>query len=126
MRQARRSLLPLLILAFASPLRAADRQLISSLLEKVYKDQNMVLRTSNSGPTVRYSPDGQLIKGGKPGPWTLDADIRCTGVELKRTDLVIKGKRLFFLYDKKQEWLRPYLGPDVHIEIAFGHSSPSG
>ncbi|HEX5413621.1 MAG TPA: energy transducer TonB [Terriglobia bacterium] len=125
MKHAQRSILPLLILAIAAPLRAADRQLIGSLFEKAYKGKNMVLRTFNSGATVRYSPDGRLIKGGQPGPWTLDADIRCTGVEFKRKDLVIKGKRLYFLYDKKLQALRPYLGPDINVEIAIGHDSPS-
>ncbi|HET9178606.1 MAG TPA: energy transducer TonB [Terriglobia bacterium] len=124
-RHAPRAMLPLLILAVAAPLRAADRQLIASLLEKAYKGQNMVLRTSNSGTMLRYSADGRLIKGGQPGPWTLDADIQCTGVELKRNDLVIKGKRLYFVYDKKLQALRPYFGPDIDVEIAIGHDSPS-
>ena len=125
MRHVRRSILPLLILAFAAPLRAADRQLIASLLEKAYKGQDMVLRTSSGGPMLRYSPDGSLIKGGEPGPWTLDADIQCTRVELKRKELVIKGKRLYFLYDKTLQKLRPFLGPDVEIEIATGNNAPS-
>ena len=125
MRHVQRSVLPLLILALAAPLRAADRQLIASLLEKAYTGQDMVLRTFNSGSTVRYSADGQLVKGGNPGPWTLDADLQCTGVELKRKELVIKGKRLYFVYDKPLEKLRPYLGPDVEIEIALGNDAPS-
>ncbi len=125
MWHGRRSILPLLILAVAAPLCAADRQLIASLLDKTYKGQDMVLRTFNSGSTVRYSADGQLVKGGQPGPWTLDADIRCTGIELKRDNLVIKGKRLYFLYDTKLKALRPYFGPPVYVEIAVGRDLPS-
>ncbi|TAM84602.1 MAG: energy transducer TonB [Acidobacteria bacterium] len=125
MGHAQHSILPFLILALAAPLSATDRHAISSLLDKAYKDQNLVLRTSNSGATIRYSQDGRLIKGGEPGPWTLDADIHCARVELKRKDLAIKGKRLYFLYDKKLEVLRPYLGPDVNVEIALDSDSPS-
>lgn len=117
MRRAQRCILSVLILAVAAPLRAADRQVLASRLEKAYKGQNMVLRTYNSGANVRYSPDGRLIKGGKPGPWTLDATLQCSGVELKGNDLVIKGKRLYFMRDKALEGLRPYLGPRVRIEI---------
>jgi TonB family protein len=117
MTHAQRSILPVLILAVAAPLRAADRQVIASLLEKVYKGQKMVLRTYNSGANVRYSPDGRLIKGGKPGPWTLDATLQCSGVEVKGNDLVVKGKRLYFMRDEALESLRPYLGPRVRIEI---------
>lgn len=80
----------------------------------------MVLRTFNSGATVRYSGGGRVLKGSQPGPWTLDADIHCTGVDLKRNDLVIKGNRLYFVYDKSQQSLRPYLGPAVRIEIDIG------
>src|SRR5690348_11457672 len=125
MRHVQRSILPLLVLALAAPLCAADQQLLGSLLEKAYKGQNMLLRTSTSGATIRYSADGRLIKGGQPGPWTLDADIRCTGVELKRNELVIKGKRLYFLYDEKLKTLRPWFGPGVAVEIALGHDTPS-
>lgn len=117
MRHAQRFILPVLILAAAASLRAADQQVIASRLEKIYKGQKMALRAYNSGATIRYSPDGRLIKGGKLGPWTLDAFLQCTGVELKGNDLIIEAKRLYFMRGPASGTFQPFRGPRVRIEI---------
>jgi TonB family protein len=117
MRHSQRFILPVLILAAAASLHADDRQGLASRLEKVYKGQNMVLRTYNSGATLRYSPNGQLIKGGKPGPWTLDATLQCSGVKLKGNNLIIEANRLYFMRAETTGRFQPVRGPRVRIEI---------
>jgi TonB family protein len=109
-----------MILALAATLAGSEREPIANLLNKAYRKQEMIQRVFFSGSTIRYSADGEFLSGGKPGPWTLDAEIECTGVRLKQNKLVIKGKRLYFLYDKKQQILKPWYGPDVEIDIMTG------
>ncbi|HUX11283.1 MAG TPA: energy transducer TonB [Terriglobia bacterium] len=125
MRLIRGSMLPLLTLVLAAPLGAANRQAIGTALDKAYQNQDMAQRIFHSGVKVEYAADGSVIHGGKPGAWTLDAEIQCGKVRLKRRNLVITGKRLYFIYDKNQKRLRPYLGPKVEIDIATGESPPS-
>lgn len=85
----------------------------------------MAQRTFYSGSVVRYRADGSVLKGGKPGAWTLDAYLRCQSLKLKPQKLVIEGNRLYFLYDKDRKDLEPYLGPGVKIEIVTASSPPS-
>jgi TonB family protein len=109
--------------ALAFPLYGANRKLIGSLLNNAYKNQIVTLRAFYDGSTLQYSPDGTFLKGGKPGPWTLDACVRIQSVSLGSKQLRITGRRLWFVYEQKQKKLVPGLGPQVTVAIA---SKPAG
>lgn len=104
-------------LALALPLQAANRKLIGSLLNNVYKNQTVTLRVFYSGSTLQYSSDGRFIKGGKPGPWTLDACLSLKTVKLGRDQLQMAGRRLWFVFSSNKKKLVPALGPHVVIKI---------
>lgn len=118
MRLMRCSIPVLLALGLATPLAAANQQEISAILTKAYHGQRMMQRTFYGGSRVRYAADGRAIKAGDPGPWTLDAGIQPQVIKVKRRKLIIQGNRLYFIYYKKENKLRPYLGPKVEIDIA--------
>ena len=109
-----------LALALAAPLHAASRQKMGRILDKVYKGHDMAQRTFYGGAKVRYRSNGQAIHAGKPGAWTLDAEVLCKQLTVKHRKVVIEGRRLYFLYKKRRKRLVPYLGPKVEIDIATG------
>ena len=113
-------LVAFLTLASTASLAAANLQSIGAALNRNYKGHEMVQRAFHSGGTVRYASDGSFIKGGRPGPWTLDASIRCADIQLTRKGLIIKGKRLYYIYDIKQAKLEAFPGSSVKIEIVAG------
>jgi TonB family protein len=125
MRLIRRPMLMALTLLVAAPLGAVSRQAIGDMLNKVYENQTLIQRKYYIGDNIHYKADGQAINGGKEGAWTLDAEILVSSVELTQQRLVIKGKRLNFLYDATKEKLAPYIGTDVEIDIETGAGTPS-
>lgn len=125
MRLIRRPMLMALALLVAAPLSAVSRQAIGAMLNKVYEKHTLIQRKFYIGNKIRYEADGQAIDAGKEGAWTLDAEILVSGVQLTKQGLIIKGKRLNFLYDKTQKKLAPYLGTDVEIDIETGAGTPS-
>lgn len=125
MRLIRRPMLMILALLVAAPLGAVNRQAIGVMLNNVYAKQTLIQRKFYIGDNIRYKADGQAINAGKEGAWTLDAEILVSSVQLTEQSLVIKGKRLNFLYDKEKEDLTPYIGTDVEIDIETGPGTPS-
>lgn len=125
MRIVRRAAVLLGAVAIAFPLYGANLKLISSLLDNAYKNQIVTLRTFYDGSTLRYSSDGSFIEGGKPGPWTLDASLRIQNVHLGSKELLITGKRIWYVYDPRRKKLVPFLGSPVTVEIASGPATVS-
>lgn len=97
---------------------AADNQAIATALNKFYKGYIMELQTFYDGSTLEYSSTGSFIKGGKPGPWTLDSSILVKDIKLNHKWLVIRGNRLDYIYVKTKKKLVPYRASDVVVKIA--------
>ncbi|MCL5670980.1 MAG: TonB family protein, partial [Acidobacteria bacterium] len=90
-----------------------------------YIGQRMLQQTFYGGAKVRYQANGQALHAKEPGSWTVDADLQCKKVLVKRRKLVIEGNRLYFIYDKKVNRLKPYLGPKAEIDIETGNGPVS-
>jgi TonB family protein len=117
------TLMLLLTLGLAIPLCGADQQATSTIINKTYRGQRMLLRTFYADAKVQYGADGRVIDGGTPGPLTLDAYIQPKDFKLKGSQLVIRGNRLYFIYDKKLGKLTPRRGPKVEVDIATGNGA---
>lgn len=125
MRLIRRPMLMVLALLVAAPLGAVTRQAIGAMLNNVYAKHTLIQRKFYIGDDIRYKADGQAINAGKEGAWTLYAEVLVSSVELTKQGLVIKGKRLNFLYDTTKEGLTPFIGKDVEIDIETAAGTPS-
>lgn len=122
-RLTRTPLLPIFILSLAGSLLGANLQSMTAALNGVYLGRIVTLRSFHSGATLRYGQDGKFLRGGKAGPWTLDADVLIRAIRVTQQRLRIRGNRLFFLYDKSTQTLKAYRGPEVSIEIALDPQS---
>jgi TonB family protein len=117
MRHMRIIILIALSVAPAAHLSGADLQTIGALLDKTYAGQTLILRSFHAGSTLLYSSTGKFLKGGKPGPWTLDACLRVKEVDLQPEKLLIKGERLEYAYFKDHKSLEPIVGHKVTVQI---------
>jgi len=106
-----------LALASAAALQAQDLPRMQAALAKVYGGRTMMLQTFRSGSTLHFSSDGAFIKGGRPGPWTLDAYFQAKTVKLKPKALRLIGRRVVYAYVDTAHRLQPFLGPSLTLEI---------
>lgn len=115
----------LLALACALPLRAAGKKAIESAFNQAYAGKTVLLRTFHNGRTLHYSATGNFIKGGEPGPWTLDAYIKIKEAKLKGNELLFKGNRLDFIYSIDDRKFDSVVGPKVSVAFNLGPASTS-
>ena len=106
-----------LALASAAGLRAQNLPGMQVALAKVYGGRTMMLRTFRSGTTLHFSPNGGFIKGGRPGPWTVDAYFQTKTVKLKPKALRLIGRRVVYAYVNTAHRLQPFWGPSLTLEI---------
>lgn len=125
MRVKRNLALLALCLSVASSLSAANLKAMVRALNGAYDGQIVTLRRFSSGSKLDYAQNGDFVKGGKVGPWTLDAYLQINKMRMNRNRLRIDGDRLDFMYDKAIKDLRPYRGPAVSIDITIDPVSAS-
>lgn len=91
--------------ANAPAARADATRNLERALNQSYKGKILLLRTFYGGDQLRYDSKGKLIKGGRPGPWTVDADVRITRIRLKHQRFEIDGERIWLVYDSTNKKL---------------------
>lgn len=119
MRTTRNFALLALCLSIAASLPAANLKAMVHALNGVYDGQTVTLRRFSSGSSLHYASNGDFVKGGKVGSWTLDAYVQIAKIQMNQKQLCIHGNRLDFMYDQSIKDLRPYRGPAVSIEITI-------
>lgn len=108
---------------------AAQDTALESTLTKTFEHSILVLHHPVDGSSQRYSSSGELLSGGKEGPWTVDAAIEINEIHLTPDKLIIDGKRRVYGFDYRQNRLLPVKvkdkdKPRVTLEISL--DSPLG
>ncbi len=114
-----------LALAFAAGLPAQNLPRMQAALAKQYCGRPLLMQNFRSGSTLHFSSNGGFIKGGRPGPWTLDAYFQVKKVKLKRKALRLIGRRVVYEYIKSAHRLRPFLADGLTVEIRTDPTSLS-
>lgn len=99
--------------------QADERKEIERQLNQTFKGKVVTLRHFYKGERLRFDSDGNLLKGGETGPWTLCGKVEIKGIKLRKNELEINGNRLFLLYDKGEQDFRYSRDGKVQIEIAL-------
>jgi len=111
---------PTLVLACAlAPAagRAADTKAMETELNRVYKDQVLILRNFYGGNLLRYDADGRLLEGGSPGAWTVDADVEFDRMKFHRRQIEVDGTRIWLAYDQKSKQFGQVRWPGYNVRI---------
>lgn len=79
--------------------RADSDKDIQRQLESKLKKSTLAIRHFYSGDNLKYDSEGALVKGGKPGPWTLNAYFEPEKISLKKNSIILSGKRTWWAYN---------------------------
>lgn len=105
------------ILTAFFPARAADRTALETRAEQEYAGKVLTLRNFYSGAHLSYDADGRLLKGGSPGPWTIDAWVEIEHLKLHSTKLEVDGLRSYVVYNQKLKRFQHVSGSKIKIEV---------
>jgi TonB family protein len=96
-----RAMLLFLFILCVPPLnaRADSDKDIQIQLESKLKKSTLAIRHFYSGDNLKYDSEGALVKGGKPGPWTLNAYFEPEKISLKKNSIILSGKRTWWAYN---------------------------
>jgi len=83
--------------------RADSDKDIQKQLEANLRKAPLTIRHFYSGDTLVYNSDGVLVKGGKPGPWTLNAFFEPKKINLSKNKILISGKRIWWIYNDSEK-----------------------
>jgi TonB family protein len=96
---------------------AADEQLEKSLNDQ-YRDKTLYLRHSYKSGSQEYDADGQPLKRGEEGTWTLYAGIVVRKIAIGSDTLRVEGNRVAYLIDKNTKRMMPFAKHDsVKIKV---------
>jgi len=95
----------LLFVVLLLPLRFAwaGKSDLDKQLKSDYSGKTLTLRRFYSGEHLKFRSDGRLQGDAPIGPWTLDGQIEVEDVHLHRTQLVIKGRRIYLSFDSRRK-----------------------
>jgi TonB family protein len=87
------------------PLRLAwaDSDAIEGQLKSDYVGKVLTLRHFYGGEHLRFHADGTLKGNASIGPWTLDAHIVGKEFLLRDRVLIIKGRRIYWIFDSSSK-----------------------
>lgn len=84
-----------------------------------------MLRNFYNGDNLQYDSNGNLKKGGDPGAWALDGNIKITSIRLRRHQVDIRGVRLFTGWNVGTKQFSAILAGPVHIQAMLDYSLPA-
>jgi TonB family protein len=105
------------VLWLAAGSMADDRSTVEKELNRTYDKSIVVLRGFPSGKTLVYDNDGNLIRGGSEGPWTIDGNVQISKIRLTSSQLRIKGYRVFLAYDPKEKSFQKLRADQVDLNV---------
>lgn len=119
----RARLMSVILMLFATAVAGCaqdnDTQRLEMELKRVYKNKVVILREFHSGSQLEYDEQGQLLRGGPIGPWTLDGEIRVSKLRLKEHLLEIDAERLYLMIDQNGKSFNAKFADKVRIKIAL-------
>jgi TonB family protein len=102
---------------------------------KQFEGKVLVLRHPLHDSSQQYDAEGKVLKGGDEGPWTVYGGVLIDKVALSPDKLRIEGRRMLFLFRKRQftavEFKRlkkpvaPPFTPSIELEIALDRALDS-
>lgn len=96
---------------------AADEKLDKALNDQ-YRDKTLYLRHSYKSGAQEYDADGQPLKGGEEGTWTLYGRIVVRKIAIGTDALRIEGNRVVYVFDKNAKRMMPFEEHDsVKIKV---------
>src|SRR3989442_13517045 len=78
---------------------------IEQHLKVKYEGKVLTLRTFYTAERLKYTAEGNPIKAGQTGPWTIYGLIEVNSISVKIDKLEILGNRRLVIYDQKQQRL---------------------
>jgi len=103
-----------------------DLKQIEKQLKSANKGKLLTIRGFYGGDQLRFDSEGNLLKGGEPGPWTVSGKIEVVRLEVSENELRILGNRLYLHYDRgKKRFQHLRSNEKVWVEIATGQSKPT-
>jgi len=94
-----------LLLLVTSTMAVASDQGIEATLQQQYKDKVLVLCHPLKQDSPQFDSDGNPIKNGSEGPWTIYGAILIEKVILRPDKLRLEGNRVFVRFDDKRKKL---------------------
>ena len=98
---------------------ASDLSQLQSQLNQTYVGQTLVLRGFYSGGKLEYDANGELVRGGQPGPWTVDGKLLVGRLVLRHNRLQIDGNRVWEEYDDHARSFSGIRSDALRIRVAF-------
>jgi len=100
-----------------SAVAAADEQLKKSLNDQ-YTNKTLYLRHAYKSGSQEYDAEGQSLKGGEEGTWTLYGRVVVKKITAGADALRIEGNRVAYSFDEKAKRMMPFEEPDsVKIKV---------
>ena len=92
---------------------------IQKQLEAKFRKSTLTIRHFYSGNSLKYDSEGLLVKGGKPGPWTLNAYFEPEKIRLSKKFVTLSGKRIWWSYNDSKKSPTVYrVSENTKIEIS--------
>jgi TonB family protein len=91
-----------LLNAVAQTTPAANPRAIQDALNSQFKDQIVTLRVFYPASDLHFTSEGRYKGKDKQGSWTLWSKIKVSAIEITAPTLVIKGQRVYVVYDGKE------------------------
>lgn len=107
------------VLWLAASSKADDRRTVEKELNQTYDKSVVILRGFPSGKTLVYDSDGNLIRGGGEGPWTIDGSVQISKIRLTDSRMQIKGYRVFLAYEPNQKTFRKFRGDQISLDVSL-------
>lgn len=106
---------PALVPAFAGNLKDQNPE---AALNDQYRDKILALRHPLEKNSQLYDTDGNVLKGGHEGPWTLYGRVLVKKIRVEKDSVLIEGRRLNYI--KFVGDLVPTPAGNLKIEIKLG------
>ena len=90
----------LALLMLVAPVWAGN---LDNVIRSEYPNRILTLRHSYGGDRLHLYGDGTLVEDAPPGTWTTDSQVEVRDASLNGSMMVIRGRRIFEVYDSKSK-----------------------
>lgn len=129
--RAKLTILLLAIVAGSAVSRAQGAEATSAqdaeTVLKQFEGKTLILRHPLQSDSQSYDVEGEVLNGGKEGPWTVFGGVVIDRVALSPDTLRLEGRRIFFLFPKQKLVLfeltrrkhhkAPPISPSINVEV---------
>ncbi len=108
-----------ILLIFIAPASGESQEMQETKQAEIQlKGKVVTFRHISSGDSLVFDDQFKLVKGGKPGRWTLDGLLEIRKVSLKGKNYVLEGNRIHLIYEPGRKQLARYRSPQkIKMEL---------